>query len=94
MSASGCEYRPPGRSRAARTRRWVTAWLILAALLAVLLPANSVRKASPDEIRDATVASVGEFAGAVPARDDLTLVIARFGPPSESSVGRSPQPHA
>ncbi len=31
------------RSQAARTRRWVNAWLIAAALLAVLLLANSVR---------------------------------------------------
>ena len=31
------------RSQAARTRRWVNAWLIAAALLAVLLVANSVR---------------------------------------------------
>jgi sigma-B regulation protein RsbU (phosphoserine phosphatase) len=31
------------RSRAARTRRWVNAWLIAAALLALLLLANSVR---------------------------------------------------
>jgi sigma-B regulation protein RsbU (phosphoserine phosphatase) len=35
--------RRSGRSQAARTRRWVNAWLIAAALLAVLLLANSVR---------------------------------------------------
>jgi serine phosphatase RsbU (regulator of sigma subunit) len=33
----------PRRSAAARTRRWLTVWLIAAALLAVLLLANSVR---------------------------------------------------
>jgi hypothetical protein len=43
--SSGAPARRSGsvRSQAARTRRWVNAWLIAAALLAVLLLANSVR---------------------------------------------------
>ena len=40
---SAAPARRTGRSQAARTRRWVNAWLIAAALLAVLLLANSVR---------------------------------------------------
>jgi len=40
---SAAPARQSGRSKAARTRRWVNAWLIAAALLAVLLFANSVR---------------------------------------------------
>jgi sigma-B regulation protein RsbU (phosphoserine phosphatase) len=33
---------------------------------------------SPDEIRDAILASAGAFLGAAPPRDDLTLVVAKF----------------
>ena len=33
---------------------------------------------SPFDIRDAILASASAFAGAVPLRDDLTLVVARF----------------
>lgn len=40
---SAAPARRSGRSQAARTRRWVNAWLIAAALLAVLLLANSVQ---------------------------------------------------
>jgi hypothetical protein len=38
------------------------------------------RDASPQEIRDAILTSVGEFLAAAAPRDDLTLLVARFGP--------------
>jgi serine phosphatase RsbU (regulator of sigma subunit) len=46
--------------------------------------------ASPDEIRDAIVTSVGEYLGAVAPRDDLTLVVARFGPPVRGDTDEPP----
>jgi serine phosphatase RsbU (regulator of sigma subunit) len=33
---------------------------------------------SPDDIRDAILASAGAFLGAAPPQDDLTLVVAKF----------------
>jgi sigma-B regulation protein RsbU (phosphoserine phosphatase) len=40
---------------------------------------------SPDDIRDAILASASAFLDAAPPRDDLTLVVAKFGGESAGS---------
>jgi hypothetical protein len=39
------------------------------------------RDASPEDIREAILTSVGEFLAAATPRDDLTLLVARLGAP-------------
>lgn len=46
--------------------------------------------ASPQGIRDAILASVSEFLGTAAPRDDLTLVVARFGSHSDDTADHRP----